>query len=320
MIELGREKLLLLYKQMLLIRLFEDRMYQLFLQGMIPSTLHQYQGEEAVAVGVCAALNRDDFITSTHRPHGHAIAKGVPIERIAAELFGKLTGCCRAKGGSMHIGDYSIGMLPAIAIVGSGIPIANGVALAFKLRRTRQVVVSFFGDGATNNGSFHEALNMGAIYNLPVIYVCENNFYGASTHISKVMKLENIADRASAYGIPGVIVDGMDVLEVYKVAKESVERAREGKGPTLIECKTYRYSGHSRSDPANYRPKEELEFWKSKDPIVQFRKKLFELNVLDEEVDNRIKSEVEGEIEEAVNFAIESPFPPPETALEDVYA
>ncbi|MCX7796253.1 MAG: thiamine pyrophosphate-dependent dehydrogenase E1 component subunit alpha [bacterium] len=317
---LGKEKLLLLYKQMLSIRLFEDRIYQLFLQGMIPSTLHQYQGEEAIAVGVCAVLNEDDFITSTHRPHGHAIAKGIPMEKIAAELFGKVTGCCRAKGGSMHIGDYSVGMLPAIAIVGSGIPIANGVALAFKLRRTKQVVVSFFGDGATNNGSFHEALNMGAIYNLPVVYVCENNFYGASTHISKVMKLENIADRASAYGIPGVVIDGMDVLEVYKVATEAVSRARDGKGPTLIECKTYRYSGHSRSDPANYRSKEELEFWKSRDPIVLFKKRLFELNILDEEADKQIKSEVEREIEKAINFAIESPSPPLEIALEDVYA
>ncbi|MBC7319138.1 thiamine pyrophosphate-dependent dehydrogenase E1 component subunit alpha [bacterium] len=320
MIELSREKLLLLYRQMLSIRLFEDRVYQLFLLGMVPSTLHQYQGQEAVAVGVCAVLNRDDFITSTHRPHGHAIAKGVPMKRIAAELFGKVTGCCRAKGGSMHIGDYSVGMLPAIAIVGSGIPIANGVALAFKLRKTKQVVVSFFGDGATNNGSFHEALNMGAIYNLPVIYVCENNFYGASTHISKVMKLENIADRASAYGIPGVVVDGMDVLEVYRVASEAVNRAREGEGPTLIECKTYRYSGHSRSDPANYRPKEEVEFWKSRDPIFQFKKKLLELDVLSEKEDNRIRSEVEKEIEEAINFAIESPLPSPEIALEDVYA
>lgn len=320
MIKLGREKLLMLYKQMLSIRLFEDRIYQLFLQGMIPSTLHQYQGQEAVAVGVCAVLDKDDFITSTHRPHGHAIAKGVPMEKIAAELFGKVTGCCRAKGGSMHIGEYSVGMLPAIAIVGSGIPIANGIALAFKLRKTKQVVVSFFGDGATNNGSFHEALNMGAVYNLPVIYVCENNLYGASTHISKVMKLENIADRASSYGIPGVIVDGMDVLEVYRVTSEAVERAREGKGPTLIECKTYRYSGHSRSDPANYRPREEVEFWKSRDPIIQFKKKLFELDVLNEEEDNRIRSEVEGEIETAINFAIKSPLPSPETALEDIYA
>lgn len=320
MIELDREKLILLYRQMLLIRLFEDRIYQLFLQGLIPSTLHQYQGQEAVAVGVCASLNKEDFITSTHRPHGHAIAKGVSMKKITAELFGKITGCCRAKGGSMHIGDYFVGMLPAIAIVGSGIPIANGVALAFKLRKTKQVVVSFFGDGANNTGAFHEALNMGAIYNLPVIYVCENNFYGASTHISKVMKIENIADRASSYGIPGIIVDGMDVLEVYKVARNAIERAREGKGPTLIECKTYRYSGHSRSDPANYRSKEEVEYWKSRDPILQFKKKLFDLKILNEEESEQIRSEVEKEIEEAINFAIESPYPLPETALEDVYA
>jgi len=320
MINLEKEKLLLLYKQMLSIRLFEDRIYHFFLQGIIPSTLHQYQGQEAIAVGVCTALNKDDFITSTHRPHGHAIAKGVPMKKITAELFGKVTGCCRAKGGSMHIGDYSIGMLPAIAIVGSGIPIATGVALAFKLKKTKQVVVSFFGDGASNQGSFHESLNMAAVYNLPVVYVCENNLYGASTHISKVMKLENIADRASAYGIPGIVADGMDVLEIYRVTNEAVERAREGGGPTLIECKTYRYSGHSRSDPAKYRPKEEVDFWKAKDPILQFRRKMFEMNILTQEEDEKIKSEVEKEVEVAINFAIESPLPSPETALEDVYA
>jgi len=320
MINLGREKLLLLYRQMLTIRLFEDRMYHLFLQGKIPSTLHQYQGQEAVAVGVCAALNKDDFITSTHRPHGHGIAKGVPLKKITAELFGKATGCCRAKGGSMHIGDYSVGMLPAIAIVGSGIPIATGVALAFKLRKTKQVAVSFFGDGAVNQGSFHEALNMGAIYNLPVVYVCENNLYGASTHISKVVKIKDLAERSCAYGIPGVVVDGMDVLEVYKVANEAVTRAREGGGPTLIECKTYRYCGHSRSDPGNYRPKEEVEYWKARDPIIQFQKKLFEMDILTQEEDKSIKINIEREIEEAVNFALESPLPLPETALEDVYA
>lgn len=318
--ELGKDRLLELYHQMLTIRKFEDKLYYLFLQGVVPGTLHQYQGQEAVAVGVCAALSKDDIIVSTHRPHGHAIAKGVNLRSLAAELFGRATGCCRGKGGSMHVGDFSVGMPPAIAIVGGGIPIATGAALGFKLKKSMRVAVAFFGDGAANEGAFHEAVNLGAIWNLPVIYVCENNFYGASTHISLVMKVRNVADRAAAYGIPGLVVDGNDVAAVYEAASAAVERARKGDGPTLVECLTYRYCGHSRSDPAKYRPKEELEAWKAKDPIPRFRERLLTMGVMTASDADDIDHQVENEIEEAVQYAAASPPPPPETALEDVFA
>ena len=274
---ISKEKLLEMFEAMFLIRHFEDRIYYLFLQGIMPGTIHLYQGEEAIAVGVCSNLRKDDVITSTHRPHGHAIAKGVSITTLMAELFGKTTGCCRGRGGSMHVGDLEVGALPAIAIVGGNIPIAVGVALAFKFQKSDRVSACFFGDGASNEGTFHEAINMAAIWDLPVIFICENNFYGASTHVSKVMKIANIADRAMAYGIPGKIVDGNDAIAVYQAVRKAVERARSGQGPTLIECKTYRHGGHSRSDAGHYRPKNEKEEWLKKDPIVRLEKKLIEM-------------------------------------------
>jgi pyruvate dehydrogenase E1 component alpha subunit len=309
-----------MYRRMLKIRLFEEKIYYLFLEGLIPGTIHLYTGQEAVAVGICSSLRKDDFIVSTHRPHGHYIAKGGQINRLMAELFGRATGCCKAKGGSMHVYDISVGMLPAIAIIGANVPIATGIGLSFKLRGTDQVIACFFGDGAVNHGMWHEGVNIAAIWKLPVILVCENNLYAASTHISKVLIPERIADRADAYGIPGVTVDGNDVLAVFEAAKEAVTRARSGLGPTLIECLTYRHGGHSRDDPATYRPKKEVEEWLKKDPIPRFRAKLFEMGVLTEKEAIDIEKDIEKEIEEAVRFAKGSPLPHPETALEDIYA
>jgi len=316
---LKKEKTIELYRKMLEIRYFEEKVYDLYGQNLVPGTIHLYAGQEAVAVGVCANLREDDYITSTHRGHGHCIAKGAQLKRVMAEILGKKTGYCKGKGGSMHIADFSIGMLGATAVVGAGLPIAAGAGLSIKLRKTNQVVACFFGDGASNQGTFHESINMASIWDLPVLFVCENNLYAMGTHQSRVMAIENIADRAVAYGIPGVVVDGNDVLAVYEAAHEAVDRARKGEGPTLIECKTYRHKGHSRFDPATYRPKEEVEEWMKKDPIVQFRAKLIEMRTLTEEEINKIEQEVTAMVEDAVKFAMESPYPAPEEALENVF-
>jgi len=302
------------------IRLFEEKVFELYAQNLVPGTIHLYAGEEAVAVGVCSNLRKDDYITSTHRGHGHCIAKGAQLKRIMAEILGKKTGYCKGKGGSMHIADFNVGMLGATAVVGAGLPIAMGAGLSIKLRGTDNVVACFFGDGASNQGTFHEAINMAAVWKLPVIFVCENNVYAMGTRQSTVMLIGNIADRAIAYGIPGVAADGNNVLTVYEAAQKAVERARTGQGPTLIECKTYRHKGHSRIDPAKYRPKEEVEEWLRKDPIRHFKEKLLQTNVLLEAEIRQIEKEVLAEIEEAVKFAIESPHPFAEEALEDVYA
>ena len=314
------EKLIEMYRKMLEIRHFEEKVYELYGQNLVPGTIHLYAGQEAVAVGVCANLRKEDYIVSTHRGHGHCIAKGADLKRVMAEILGKKTGYCRGKGGSMHIADFSIGILGATGVVGAGIPIAVGAGLSIKLRGTDQVVACFFGDGASNQGTFHEGINMAAIWKLPVLFVCENNLYAMGTRQSRVMLIENISERAAAYGIPGVTVDGNDVLAVYEAAKEAVERAKRGEGPTLIECKTYRHKGHSRMDPATYRPKEEVEYWLRKDPIPKFRGRLLEMGILTEEEAKKIEEEVLREIEEAVKFALESPYPEPEEALKDVYA
>jgi len=316
----SKEKLIEMYRKMLEIRHFEEKVYELYGQNLVPGTIHLYAGQEAVAVGVCANLRREDYIVSTHRGHGHCIAKGADLKKVMAEILGKKTGYCKGKGGSMHIADFSVGILGATGVVGAGIPIAAGAGLSIKLRGTDQVVACFFGDGASNQGTFHEGINMAAIWKLPVLFVCENNLYAMGTRQSKVMLIENIADRAVAYGIPGVTVDGNDVLAVYEAARQAVERAKKGEGPTLIECKTYRHKGHSRFDPATYRPKEEVEFWLKKDPIPRFRGKLVEMGVLTDAEAEQIEKEVLNEIEEAVKFALESPYPEPEEALKDVYA
>jgi pyruvate dehydrogenase E1 component alpha subunit len=315
-----KEKLIEMYRKMLEIRYFEEKVFELYGQNLVPGTIHLYAGQEAVAVGVCSALRKDDYITSTHRGHGHCIAKGAQLEKTMAEILGKRTGYCKGKGGSMHIADFSINMLGATAVVGAGIPIAVGAALSAKLRKTGQVVACFFGEGASNQGTFHEGINLAAIWMLPVIFVCENNLYAMGTRQSRVMLVENVADRASAYGIPGVVVDGNDVIKVYQAANEAVKRAREGKGPTLLECKTYRHKGHSRFDPATYRPKEEVEKWLKEDPIIRFQAKLLEMNVLTQSEMEKMRLDVNVHVENAVKFAMESPYPSPEEALEDVYA
>ncbi|MCD6240011.1 pyruvate dehydrogenase (acetyl-transferring) E1 component subunit alpha [Candidatus Bathyarchaeota archaeon] len=315
-----REKLIEMYRKMLEIRQFEEKVYELYGQNLVPGTIHLYAGQEAVAVGVCANLRREDYIVSTHRGHGHCIAKGADLKRVMAEILGKKTGYCKGKGGSMHIADFSVGILGATGVVGAGIPIAVGAGLSIKLRGTDQVVACFFGDGASNQGTFHEGINMAAIWKLPVLFVCENNLYAMGTRQSRVMLIEKISERAAAYGIPGVTVDGNDVLAVYEAAREAVERAKKGEGPTLIECRTYRHKGHSRMDPATYRPKEEVEYWLKKDPIPRFKSKLLEMGILTEEEAKGIEEQVSREIEEAVKFALESPYPEPEEALKDVYA
>jgi pyruvate dehydrogenase E1 component alpha subunit len=316
---LGPERLTGMYRRMLEIREFEEKIRFLFLEGKMPGTIHQYIGMEACGVGVCAALEKDDVIASTHRPHGHAIARGLPMKELMAELYGKTTGCCKGKGGSMHMGDLEKGMLPAIAIVGGNIPIVMGMALAFKLQKVPRVAVSFFGDGASNEGAFHEGLNMASVYDVPALFVCENNLYAASTSIRLTTKVENIADRAASYGMRSDIADGMDVLDVYAHAKAAADAARKGGGPTLLELKAFRLCGHSRRDPNNYMSKEEKELWAARDPIPAFEKVLLDAKVLDAAGADGIKKSVQAEVDAAVEFAQNSPEPKPEDTYEDLY-
>lgn len=314
------ELLISLFKDIIRLRKFEDKVYQLFLKGELPGTIHQYQGQEAVAVGICSVLEKTDWITSTHRPHGHAIAKGVKMRDAMAELYGRETGCCKGKGGSMHLGDPDVGMIPAIAIVAGGISIVTGIGLAFKLKKTKQVAACFFGEGATNEGAFHEGLNMAAYQKLPIIYVCENNLYGASTQYNKTTLVEDVAERVKSYGMRSMIVDGMNVVEVYLAAKEAKELVLNGEGPILIEAKTYRFAGHSRGDAKKYRNKEEEDYWKTMDPIERMKDSLFSNNVLDDVSYTLILNDVQEEIDDAVLFAQQSDFPPVEDAFIDAYA
>ena len=317
---LDQDLLLSLFKDVIRLRRFEDKVYQLFLKGELPGTIHQYQGQEAVAVGVCSALDKQDWITSTHRPHGHAIAKGISMRSAMAELYGKETGCCKGKGGSMHLGDPDVGMIPAIAIVAGGISIVTGMGLAFKMKKTKQVAACFFGEGATNEGAFHEGLNLAAIQKLPIIYVCENNIYGASTAYSKTTLVENVADRVGSYGIKSKIVDGMNVVEVYLAIKQARDAILNGEGPFLIEAKTYRFAGHSRGDAKKYRTKEEEDYWRNLDPIDRMKDSLIENNLLDEEGFSLIIKNIQEEIDDAVLFAQQSNFPKAEEAFLDAYA
>jgi pyruvate dehydrogenase E1 component alpha subunit len=305
---------------MLRIRLFEERAIELFMAREMPGFLHSYIGQEAVAAGACAALREDDYITSTHRGHGHVIAKGLHLDRMMAELFGRTTGYCKGKGGSMHIADFSLGILGANGIVGGGIPIATGAALSAKMRASGQVVATFFGDGASNQGAFHEAVNLGAVWALPIVYVCENNLYAVSTHQERHMRIQDISLRAAAYGIPGVTVDGNDPVAVYHAVSEAVERARAGSGPTLVECKTYKWMGHYIGDPANYRPKDEVAGWKARDPIPRFERRMLNAGVMTQEEIDAAHAAVRAEVEAAVEFARQSPLPRPEAALEDFNA
>ena len=310
-----------LLRTMQTIRRFEERASDDFQAGRIYGVVHCYIGQEAVATGICANLNRDDQIISTHRGHGHCIAKGADLKRMMAELYGKRTGYCKGKGGSMHIADFSIGMLGANGIVAGGIPIITGAGLAAQLEDQGRVAVSFFGDGASNAGPFHESINIAALWKLPMLYVCENNLYGVNTPVADSVSVKDVTERAAAYGIPGVVVDGNDVLAVYEVAEAAVQRARAGQGPTLIECKTYRWRNHTEiqgiPDP---RSAQELDEWKDKDPIARLVTSLKEQSLLTEEAWQNLDAEILRAIEDAVAFAQDSPFPGLETAVEDVFA
>ncbi|MBA4493504.1 thiamine pyrophosphate-dependent dehydrogenase E1 component subunit alpha [Paenactinomyces guangxiensis] len=317
---LSREKATWMYRKMVEIRKFEDKVHELFAKGNLPGFVHLYAGEEAVAVGICAHLNKKDSITSTHRGHGHCIAKECDLNGMMAEIYGKATGLCKGKGGSMHIADLEKGMLGANGIVGGGFPLACGSALTAKLKKTDAVSVSFFGDGANNQGTFHEGINLAAIWKLPVIFVAENNGYAEATPFSYASSCKDIAQRAAAYNIPGVVVDGKDVVAVYKAAQEAVERARRGEGPTLIECKTYRNYGHFEGDQQKYKTSEESQYHRNeKDPINLFRAYLVESKLLTEEELSNIDSDVEKAISDAVKFAEESPLPSAEELFTEVY-
>ncbi len=317
---LSKEKMVAMFKTMNRIRLFETKLQEFFAAGRIPGFVHLYIGEEAVATGACASLTDTDSITSTHRGHGHLIAKGGNLKLMMAEIFGKSSGYCKGKGGSMHIADFDLGILGANGIVGGGGPLAVGAGLAAKYRKTKDVTVCFFGDGASNQGTTQEALNLASAWKLPVVFVNENNGYGISCPQCKSMAVTDIADRAAAYDMPGVVVDGNDVLAVYEAVNEAVKRARKGEGPSLIECKTYRWRGHFEGDACTYRCDEELKEWIAKDPIPRFEEKLVENGVLKADGVARIKAELAAELDEAIAFAEKSPLPEPSALLDDVYA
>lgn len=300
--ELTREQMQKIYYQMYSARTFEERVNEMFMKGLIHGTTHLSVGQEATAAGAVNAIRPDDYIMSCHRGHSHCIAKGADLKRMMCELLGKKDGFCKGLGGSMHIVDISVGNFGANGIIGPAIPIATGIALAIKKDKSNKVILDFFGDGTTNSGMFHEALNMAALWKLPIVYFCENNLYGMSTPVSKSVSVEDIATRAKAYGIPGVIVDGMDVLAVMDAVAEAAERARSGEGPTLIEAKTYRYLGHSKSDKRAYRTREEEAEWKARDAIKSFGAYMLENGFTEEEL-AAIRSGIEQECEEAVEYA-----------------
>ena len=309
----------LLY-QMHLIRAFEESAEQLYFQGLIHGTMHLSIGQEGTAVGACAALRAEDYILSTHRGHGHCIAKGARADQMMAEFFGKETGYCRGRGGSMHMADVDTGNLGANGIVAGGVPMAAGVGLSIQMQQQGRVALVFFGDGAANEGAFHESLNLAAIWNLPVIYFCENNHYAMSMSIFKASKIEHLSERAAAYGIPGVTVDGNDVIEVYRATCAAADRARSGGGPTLIEAKTYRWKGHSKSDKQRYRTKEEVKEWQERDPTARLAQRMLDAGLLDEAGLARLQAQVDDDIAAAIEFAKASPDPDPASILEGVYA
>jgi len=304
---------------MVLIRIAEEALLRLFERAEMPGFIHSYIGEEATGVGVCYALETADVITSTHRGHGHAIAKGCDLNLFFAELYGRASGTCKGKGGSMHVADLDIGVFGANGIVGGGVPIAAGAALASSIRGEKRIAVAFMGDGATDIGPFHETLNLAAVWNLPVVFVVENNGFADFIRVSDHQKIDRISQRASAYGMPGETVDGNDVEAVHSAAKEAVERARSGHGPTLLECVTYRWRGHFEGDPQPYRTQDEVEAWKARDPIKAAQVRLIEAGLADPSVFESIRAEMTGKVDDAVNFARAAPYASPESALEDVY-
>lgn len=319
----SKEQLSNFYETMFRMRRFEEEIFEFYKKGMMAGLAHLYMGEEAVATGVCSALQEDDYIGSTHRGHGHLVARGADIKKMMAEILGKETGYSIGKGGSMHIMALDKGILGANGIVGGEIPIATGAAYSAKYRGTDQVAISFFGDSASNEGTFHESINMASAWNLPVVYVIENNLYGISTDIRDVTNVENLADRAHGYGIPGVVVDGMDVIAVYEAAKEAVDRARKGEGPTLIECKTYRWQGHHVGDPATYRarrnPDEKAE-WMTRCPVDCLKDEMIKEKVMTKAEFVEVEIKIEEEIQEAVKFAADSPYPDVSEAYTDIFA
>jgi len=333
-ITVERNTALDLYRTMTRIRAFETRVERLFLDGKLPGFVHLSIGEEAIPAGVCAHLTKTDYLTSTHRGHGHTIAKGAPINLMMAEIFGKQTGVCKGKGGSMHIADFSVGMLGANGVVGGGFNIAVGAALSIRLQGRHDVAVCFFGDGASNRGTFHEALNMAAAWQLPVIFACENNRYASTTPFSPAGKTDllgqtapwpvhstsDIARRAAGYNMPGTVVDGNDVLAVYHAAGQAIARARQGGGPTLLEFRTYRAKGHFIGDPEKYRARQEVEESFRSEPIGRFRQVLLEAALATEKELDDIAKAANDEVEAAVQYAEASPDPEPQAAFEDVYA
>jgi TPP-dependent pyruvate/acetoin dehydrogenase alpha subunit len=318
--ELSSEELSSIYGNMTLMREFDERVQQDFLAGKLTGALHVYCGEEAIAAGVCANLTDCDYIVGTHRSHGHAIARGLDLKAIMAELHGKATGLCRGKGGSMHIGDLNLGMLGANGIVAAGLPLACGAALTAKVKRTGGVAVAFFGDGGCNTGAFHEALNLAAVLKLPVVFVLENNEFADATHISYSAKIKDLSSRASAYGIPGFAVDGNDVFAVLQKAGELIQEARKDSRPSLLECKTFRYYGHYVGDAGSYRTKAQVEEYKTRDCIKRFEDRVIERNLLTRETLSNIREKSLQLVNEAVAYAENSPLPRAEECLDDVYA
>jgi TPP-dependent pyruvate/acetoin dehydrogenase alpha subunit len=316
--ELNHTDLINLYKKMLLIREFEQRITKD--AGKIKSPLvHPYTGEEAIAVGACAAINEDDYITSTHRGHGHFIAKGGDINSLMAEIYGKEEGICKGRGGSMHVADFSKNILGANGIVGAGPPLALGVALASKMRNENKVVLTFFGDGAANQGMLHEAMNLASTWKLPVIFILENNMYGWSNPVDNATAVKDFSLRAQGYGMKGYTIDGNDIIEVYKTVKEAVNLARNGGGPTLIECKTYRWMGQTTMDPDKYRSEEEKKEWRNKCPINAFKTRLIKGEIIDREIIEEIEEDTLAQIELSIKFMKKSPKPDPNTVLDDIY-
>ena len=307
-------------RKMYEIRHFENETEQFIIRGMIHGTCHLYTGEEATAVGAIYAINDDDYITSTHRGHGHCIAKGADLNIMMAELLGKRTGYCKGKGGSMHIADVDSGNLGANGEVGGGIGIATGAALTCKMKKNGKTVICFFGDGAANQGIFHSSINMASIWDLPIIYLCENNVYGMSTSVKEAFNIERISDRKCAYGIEGLTIDGNNLVEVFNTVSHFSGECRAGRGPVLIESLTYRWSGHSKSDAQVYRTREEIRQWMKKDPIEKYKRILIDQKILTEKEDKDLEKEVAVQLDKAAKFAMESPFPEPSEVEEDVYA
>jgi TPP-dependent pyruvate/acetoin dehydrogenase alpha subunit len=318
--EISKDTLLEMYRRMVRIREFELDSIDLFKRGQVKGAVHPYIGQEASGVGVCMALRQDDLIAGTHRSHGHNLAKGADSKRMMAEILGKETGYCKGRGGSMHIAAFETGSLGALAVVGAGIPLAVGAALAFKMKGEDRVAVPFTGDAGSNTGNWHEGVNMASIWNLPVVFALENNHYGVSTNIEYSTNVDDLSIRAQSYGIPGVRVDGFDVVAVYEAAVAAVERARRGEGPTLLVTESYRFEGHYAGEPEVYRERSEVAEWRKNDPIPRFRKQLIENGSASEAELDAIDAEIKQEMVEAVKFAQESPQPDPATAMDYIYA